>query len=296
MTTGKGGGIVIGKKKILMSLAAVIAGAVMLFAGCAGKTDGPKDEGTAPANGLAVYFFKTKEDSDAILLACPDANIMIDTGLLVEAPALMDSLEEKKIKHLDMLVLTHPDKDHIGGARSVLNTLEVDRLVLSRATKTSEDQALLNVAMDREGLTVDIPTENEVVEIGDLKITIFPTWQEDYEKTNDYSVAVLAEYAGRKFFFPGDAEKERITELLGEYSIGTVDVYKLPHHGRDGKKADKLLERLKPAYCVVTAAAPGKDTAGKLKDLGCEVFSTFDGEIRFFVDPETGDLKTEVGK
>ena len=100
-------------------------------------------------------------------------------------------------------------------------------------------------------------------------------WQEDYEKSNDYSVAVLAEYAGRKFFFPGDAEKERVTELLGEYDIGDIDVYKLPHHGRDGKKAEKLLERLKPEYCVVTAAAPGEKMASAM------------------VDPETGDIKIE---
>ena len=104
---------------------------------------------------------------------------------------------------------------------------------------------------------------------------------------------MLAEYAGKKFFFPGDAEKERTTELLGEYSIGDIDVYKLPHHGRDGKKAEKLLERLKPEYCVVTAAAPEKNMAAALKDLGCEVYSTFDGELRFTVDPETGELKIE---
>lgn len=290
--TNESGLIYIGRRSIFIRLAAVAAAVLLLICGCR-KNPGGKEQAPEPVTGLNVYFFETKEDSDAILIMSPDANIMIDTGLFTEAPKLMDTLAEKGVKHLDLLVLTHPDKDHIGGAQSVLNGLAVDRLILSRATKNSEEQALLNIAMDREGLDVDIPTENETLEFGDLKLTVYAAWQEDYEKANDYSVAVLAEYAGKKFFFPGDAEKERITELLGEYSIGDIDVYKLPHHGRDGKKAEKLLERLKPEYCVVTAAAPEKNMAAALKDLGCEVYSTFDGELRFTVDPETGELKIE---
>lgn len=290
--TNESGLIYIGRRSIFIRLAAVAAAVVLLACGCR-KDPGGQEQAPEPVTGLNVYFFETKEDSDAILITSPDANIMIDTGLYTEAPKLMDSLAEKGVKHLDLLVLTHPDKDHIGGAQSVLNGLTVDRLILSRATKNSEEQALLNIAMDREGLTVDIPTENETLEFGDLKLRIYPAWQEEYDKTNDYSVAVLAEYAGWKFFFPGDAEKERITELLGEYDIGDIDVYKLPHHGRDGKKADKLIERLKPEYCVVTARTPGKETAETLDRLGCEVFSTFDGEIRFMADPETGELKIE---
>jgi beta-lactamase superfamily II metal-dependent hydrolase len=282
--------IYIGRRSIFIRLAAVIAAVLLLACGCKKDTGGQKPD-AEPVTGLSVYFFETKEDSDAILITSPEANIMIDTGLYLEAPKLMDSLSEKNVEHLDLLVLTHPDKDHIGGAQSVLNGLTVDRLIMSRATKNSEEQALLNIAMDRKGLEVDIPTENETFEFGDLKIKVYAAWQEDYEKSNDYSVAVLAEYAGRKFFFPGDAEKERVTELLGEYDIGDIDVYKLPHHGRDGKKAEKLLERLKPEYCVVTAAAPGEKMASAIKELGCEVFSTFDGELKITVDPETGDLK-----
>lgn len=290
--TNESGLIYIDRRSILIRLAAVTAAVLLLLGGCKKDPSGQTAD-AGPVTGLNVFFFETRDDSDAILITSPEANIMIDTGLYLEAPKLMDSLAEKHVEHLDILVLTHPDKDHIGGAQSVLNGLQVDRLIMSRATKNSEEQALLSSAMDREGLTVDIPTETETFEFGDLKLTVYPAWQEDYDKTNDYSVAVLAEYAGRRFFFPGDAEKERVTELLGEYDIGDVDVYKLPHHGRDGKKADKLLERLKPEYCVVTAAAPGEKTSAKLKELGCAVYSTFDGEIRFMVDPETGDIKIE---
>ncbi len=281
---------IISGKSTFIRLTAVVLAIAMLLCACEEKKDTVPEE---PVTGLNVYFMEIREDSDAILITSPDANVMIDTGLLSDAPRLIDSLAAKNIKHLDLLVLTHPDKDHIGGAQAVLNHLEVDRLILSRATKNSEEQALLNTAMDREGLKVDIPEKNETIEFGDLKLTVYPAWQDEYSKTNDYSVAVLAEYAGRKFFFPGDAEKVRITELLGEDSIGDVDVYKLPHHGRDNKKADKLLDVLKPEYCVVTAAAPGIKTAGKLEEAGIKVLSAFDGEIRFTVDKDTGELKAE---
>ena len=265
----------------------------MLFSGCRkdhGTETGP-DEGQ---KGFSVFFFEVREDSDAILLMSPEGNVMIDTGLYVDAPRLIDTVKAKGVEHIDLLILTHPDKDHIGGAQAVLNNFQVDRVIMSRAVKNSDEQKLLNIALDHEGLKVDIPRENESCEFGDLKLTIYPAWQEDYKKTNDYSVAVLAEYAGKKFFFPGDAEKERLTELLGEESIPVVDVYKLPHHGRDGKKTDKMLEVLKPSYCIVTAAAPGESVAQTISKIGAKTLSTFDGEIRITVDAETGEMKAET--
>ena len=281
--------IYISRKSIFIKLAAIAMAIVLLLCACEKGGDGKANKD--PVSGLEVYFLEIREDSDAILIMSPEANVMIDTGLLTDAPRLIDTLTEKGVKHLDLLVLTHPDKDHIGGAQAVLNNLTVDKVILSKATKNS---ALLNIAMDREGLEVNIPRANETIEYGDLKLTIYPAWQEEYSKANDYSVAVMAEYAGRKFFFPGDAEKVRVAELMGEESIGDVDVYKLPHHGRDNKKADKLLEQLKPEYCVVTAAVPGIKTSEKLESIGAKVYSAFDGEICFKVEPGTGEITVET--
>ncbi len=259
--------------------------------GCSrsGRDEAPPDE-PAPG-GAEVTFFRTNTDEDAILIMSPDANIMIDTGTITSAPGLLDSLKKKGVEHIDILVLTHPDKDHIGGAAAVLNNLTVDRVVMTDATKNSQEFNLLNIALDREDLTVDIPTEKESMELGALGITIYPPAGAEYSETNDYSIAVLAEFCGRRLFFAGDAEAERIAELLDE-DIGKVDVYKLPHHGRDGKRSKKLLKELQPLYCIVTAREPGPELKKAIDDIGAELYSTFDGEIRIGIDRE-GTLTIE---
>ena len=261
-----------------------------------GQLDTSKDRPDAPEplqnEELNVYFFHTSEEADAILLSASGVNIMIDTGVIEDAPELLDNLREKGIDHLDILVLTHPDKDHIGGAAQVLNTIQTDRLIRTAAVKNSEEQMLLNNAEQRENMIIDVPAENEKFEFGELEITVYPPKQAEYEEINDYSIAVLATYGGRSFFFPGDAEAVRLAELLEE-DLPQVDVYKLPHHGRDSKKAGKLLDALNPKFCVVTALKPEKAVRKDIEEIGATTISTLEGEIKCTVNASSGELRID---
>lgn len=63
---------------------------------------------------------------------------MIDTGEDKDGEQIVNKLKEKGINTLDYLILTHLDKDHIGGVDSVLSSVKVNNLIQANYKKDSK--------------------------------------------------------------------------------------------------------------------------------------------------------------
>lgn len=259
-----------------------------LLSGCGGISENQND--SAQKNGqdstqiLDVWFFACSEDADSILLRTPAADVMIDTGIEEDSEQLIEKLRAIGVDDVELLVLTHPDKDHIGGVVGVLNSFPVEQVVQTACVKGSE----LQKEMDRSFLknpgteSVQIPQEIQKISFGELQLTIYPPQEDEYKNANNYSIGVLAEFDGTSFFFAGDAKKKRIKELLGE-NLPDVDVYKVAHHGRDNGASEELIGQLKPEYAVVTAQQAEEKTTQAFRMLGTKVYSSFEKDVHFSV-------------
>lgn len=244
----------------------------------AGTESGAEASATAEG-GLDVWFFACTEDADSILLQSGGRNVMIDTGIEEDAAAMIEKLEALQVEEIDLLILTHPDKDHIGGASLLLDTFPVEEVIRTSYEKGSALQEELDRKLEQENVAV--PDEKQELAFEKLLLTVYPP-EEIYEDSNNCSIAVLAVYEDKKFFFAGDAKKKRIEELLDE-ELPQVDVYKAAHHGRDNGKSDDLVRRLRPAYVVVTAPETEEKTKAALQEVGAEIYSTCKKDVHFTV-------------
>ena len=93
-------------------LCLLLALCLMLLPGCA--------RGESEAETLSVTFFDAGK-ADAILVRTGEHALLIDTGLNKNGAALVDALRAAGVQSLDVLLITHFDKDHVGGADSVLS-------------------------------------------------------------------------------------------------------------------------------------------------------------------------------
>ena len=118
---------------------------------------------------------------------------------------------------------------------------------------------------------------------GDLDIRVFPPEKFHYNKSNDYSLAVLVKHGDIHLFYAGDAEKERLGELL-KLDLPAIDVYKTAHHGRNSKRGVELIEALKPEYAVVTAQEPENEIREAFKENGTQVYTTVNRDVVFVSD------------
>lgn len=130
------------------------------------------------------------------------------------------------------------------------------------------------------------------ISLGNAVISLYPSKRtEPYTKDGDdnaFSIVSIAEYNGVRLLFAGDAESERIEELLNSGIELDCDFIKVPHHGKkDGNESLELAEAVSAKYAVITDSG-GEPASEKVlkayKDLGTEVFETKNGAVYFKID------------
>ena len=253
---------------------------LLLLGGC-GKTE---------ANGLTVVFPNLGAADCAILM---DANctVVIDTGETEDAETILNVLREYGRDSIDLLVISHYDKDHVGGAAKLLDALTVHRVIGSSYPKESEEYAAYLAALKTAGLTEEHLAQPETFNIsGDLILTVSPPEQASYpeDESNNASVAVAVQYGNTRMLFTGDAMEERTQEILSEFS-GSFDLIKLPHHGREKDTAALLSDAFgtdATAY-VVTSSKKEPEHKKLQKAVSGTLYRIRDGAVTAFSDGTT---------
>jgi beta-lactamase superfamily II metal-dependent hydrolase len=243
-------------------------------------------EGTAEAedNSYTLYCPNAGK-ADAFLLKSQAGAVLIDTG---ENPAdVLSLLREQEVTRLDALVLSHFDKDHIGGAAAVLEQVEVQTLYRTAFTEDSQPYAALMAALedsDTEAVTV---TDTTKVTAAGAELTLYPPLESSYEKDQDNNASLIAglEAGGVEMLFTGDALKPRVEEFLeGQYDGTQYQLLKVPHHGGETKPTMLLLEAFVPRYALITSSydqPENEKLLARLEKAEVEAVLTRNGAVEF---------------
>lgn len=227
--------------------------------------------------------------SDCILIEIGDKVVMIDTGEDKNGEQIVDKLKEKGIKTLDYLILTHLDKDHIGGVDSVLSSVKVKNLIQANYKKDSKQYYEYTDSLKKADVEPVVLKEKMNIVINNAKISIQPASKNEYESSNDYSIMTSISYGEHRFLFAGDAEEKRLAEFISENTL-KYDFVKIPHHGRYDKLTEAFLESITPEYAVITCSdkkAPEEEVLKILEKLNVKTFLTSDGDVVINSDGKT---------
>ena len=267
----------------------IITAALLLLAGC-GQTEGGRrfSRRHSELPELKVTFFDVGK-GDAILLETEEEAVLIDTGYDDTADVILDYLEENGIGALDCLVITHFDKDHVGGADRILEAVEVERVLEPDYESDSGQTREYKEALEALGLEPEKVTDTLALDFPGTECTVYPPRQEDYEEEdNDFSLVISLRFGNEGFLFAGDCEKERLSELLAEKDLELRhQVLKVPHHGREEKNSDKFLLAVSPEAAVITCSEekePDKEILELLSQLGADVYLTSEGTVTCVTD------------
>ncbi len=247
--------------------------AVALLTGCTAGGDE-----TLPQ--LTVTFLSVGK-ADCILLEADGHAAMIDTGNDGDADDILALLSKKGIVSLDFLLLTHMDKDHIGGADAILDQLEIGTVYAPDYVKDNKQYNQYVEALDAAGIVPVNPEGAVTLPFGGGTLTLLPGAKAEYEQSNDYSILAELQYGDTSFLFAGDAETERLKEYLAG-SPRTFDVLKVPHHGRADALSEAFFTVVAPKYAVITCSEknmPEESVVSFLKSLGAQVHGTALGDV-----------------
>lgn len=247
------------------------------------------------AQALRVDFYDMGK-ADAMLITTPSGvRILIDTGTNKGGKALVQRFEKEGIDAIDTLIITHYDKDHVGGADKILEEIAVRQVIMPVYGKESKQHTQFMEALeankDIAQLPMKIGSDMQMQSEDGVTMSLTAAHKKSYGKDeeNDFSLAVRLQYGDTKFFFAGDAEAPRQKELLEEGDV-KCDVLKVPYHGRLVSMSEKFLTEASPQIAYITddeEDPASEDVIAMLKALGAKVYtSREDGTVTVFSDGE----------
>ncbi len=264
-------------KKILMIL---LAAALLLSClGCGA--------GESAGENASVTFFKAGK-ADAAVVTTDDAVILVDTGLDKNGGELVESLEAMGVERIDVLVISHFDKDHVGGADAILDAFEVGTVYQSNCPKDSDDYEEYRNALDAAGIEPITVKEAVSFTLDGLEVTIDGPDAAEYadDPSNNSSLIAAISCGGTTLLFAGDAQNARLAEYLATFQRpdGTV-ILKVPYHGHWQEMLPAFLEAVAPDTAVISCSKdePDEDeltrTEAVLASLGAVTHCTYNGDI-----------------
>ncbi|API88269.1 hypothetical protein BKP56_02660 [Marinilactibacillus sp. 15R] len=266
-------------KRIILLILLIMS---LSVAGCSAQN------GNSTADNLEITFFKIGS-ADSILLSDGSQTVLIDTGEEEDGEEIIDYLESERIETIDYLVITHFDKDHVGGADTVLNEVDVQNVLVPDYETDSTDYQEFLTAMEDNNLAPTVLTKKLSFSNSSASFTIYPPELSSYESDNDYSLVVSVEHGENRFLFAGDAEAVRLEELMNQLD-GEYTLLKVPHHGRYSENSTDFFTKVSPEYAIITSSDKNKEevvVVSALEKLGTTVYLTREGNVQVISDGET---------
>ena len=247
--------------------------------------------------------------ADAILITTKNHTVMIDTGGREFGDFLVAELSSRNITELDYLIITHFDKDHVGGAAAVINSMDVKTVVVPNYRRDSRDYRNFSQAkLDNSIVATVLESQNPLeFVLNNVSFVIYPSdldffeyiirqegdedeydEEEDEDKelpnVNNYSLVTSFSHGDNNFLFTGDAKAQRIREILSLEAIieTNFDFLKVPHHGRLNRRSIEFINTIKPRYAIITCSLERPadiEVVEALKEIGAGAFFTANGNV-----------------
>jgi competence protein ComEC len=192
-------------------------------------------------------------------------------------------LWNKGYDHIDAIVATHADVDHIQGLAEVAANFDVDRSILGRTPSGDADLAELLAILNRRRIPVETATSGDRMAFGGVGVEVlYPpaTNDPDAPSDNDHSVVLRITYGSRSFLLTGDIERRAEADLVRSGASLTADLIKVGHHGSRTSSTREFVDRVGAKHAVISVGRsspfgpPHPDVVDRWSASGAKVITT----------------------
>lgn len=236
---------------------------------------------------------------DSTLIKSGDSVILIDFGVEEDGAKIQKRLLKMGIKRIELAIITHHHKDHMGGYLKVAEKIKIENLVINNTTADDGDPELYNQIISvakAENTKLILPIAGNNFKIGNADLTILSCNNSAGEE-NNRSVVLMLNMCGKKFLFTGDCEDAAEYNFMQNCDV-KCDVLKVGHHGSKNSSNFMFLKAAQPKIAIVscgydnTYKHPADDTVSKLEELGAEIYRTdLDQSVLFAFDEGINNYK-----
>lgn len=246
---------------------------------------------SAPAvDGKLRMNFLSVGHGDALLINLPDGRTMLvdgggylyETGRDFGERYLVPALHGLGVCKIDIMVLTHPHPDHLGGLPAVAEQFAVGEFWHGGCvTQGSDYQRLMQALQQQHTKVCNLKQGDQVLLAKGLTVMVMSASDEQdrLADANDASVVLLLKQDRFSALLMGDAGHEVEAHLLRK-GIGSVSLLKVGHHGSRGSSSEEFLHAVRPQFAIVSVAAdnrfglPAPETVAGITRCGAQLYRT----------------------
>lgn len=200
---------------------------------------------------------------DSILIQTPNQQrILIDAG--PNAAVIHELAEVIPFwdREIDVILLTHPDTDHVAGFNDVLQRYKVGSLLTTDADADSAAFVSFRRAVKELGVKQRLFGRGLAVSLGNnVRLTgIWPNQPSDnsFADQNDSSIVGVLEFNNFEMLLTGDIDTEIANTISQQGQFANVDVLKVPHHGSKYGLTQQHLSILQPVVSIISVGKPNR--------------------------------------
>lgn len=272
-------------KKLIITVFVLLLGNFFVWQGAAAH-DTAKTE---------YYFLDVGQGDSELLYFHGGVKILIDAGN--NDGAVMRALEKVlpiNDRYIDIAIMTHPQRDHLGGIINLLDSYEFGLLIDNgRAGTTKTYDTLQEKIKDKNVRTMSV-TAGDRITYGDIVMSVLnPTTSSRQAKAlNDGCIVMLVEDRGTRSLFTCDISENIESILRSTYDIN-AQILKAPHHGSRFSSSNAFLAAVSPLISVIEVGRhnsyghPTTETLTRLAATGSKILRTDeDGTIRITIEDD----------
>jgi competence protein ComEC len=213
-----------------------------------------------PDGKLHVTFLDVGQ-GDAIFIQTPSGKQILIDGGPSETQVLSELGRQMPFwdRTLDLVILTHPDSDHVNGLVPVLERYRVDTVIHRQIEMESETYTYWLALVEAEGAAVYEGQAGLSLTLDEgLEMLVLHPGARAWESANDNSVVTRLTYGEASLLLPGDIEAGVEKELVRDGAPLASTILKAAHHGSCSSTTQAFLEAVDPEAVVISVGADNR--------------------------------------
>ncbi|NLE99848.1 MAG: MBL fold metallo-hydrolase [Anaerolineales bacterium] len=234
----------------------------------------------AGLNRLTVSYIDVGQGDSIWLRASDGTDILVDGGPVSAGPTVVAYLQQNGVDNIEVMVLTHPDADHVGGLIDVLeSTIPVDAVVYSGQGGTTVTYNRFVSAMQTVGLTPTPVSAGQEYTWGSVQASVLNPQSTPASDPNENSVVLLVTYEDSRWMLTGDIGAGTEQVIVSSGADLRADVLKVAHHGSAYSTSPLFLDTVQPGYAVISVGTnsyghPAQVVLDRLAGIGAHIMRT----------------------
>jgi len=234
-----------------------------------------------PDNRLHLIFCNVGQ-GEAILLEYGSYQILVDGGPDNSVLSCLGKVMPFWDRKIELVILTHPEADHLTGLIEVVKRYQVGKLMKTKAVNETPEFQALTAAIEKRQVKVQELTSGDKIKLKQLNLEILWPFNKGLsfvKNFNQGSVVILGQYGSFSFLLPGDITETEEQTLVNLGSLKPVDLLKVAHHGSKFSTSQRFLEAVQPKTAVISVGKnsfghPTPEVLGRLKAVGAKILRT----------------------